>query len=94
MYFSRISPHWTNIFVLGHRMYEAHFLPIHITFLVVGSGLYKLFTPSTQIPSLLLYILDLTGYLRLVTPVSFFIFLYFFLPLRNLPLYLRLLPRN
>ena len=56
-------------------MYEAHFLPIHITFHVIGSGLYALFTPSTQIPSLLLYALDLTGYMRLF---SFLIFLYFF----------------
>ena len=56
-------------------MFEAHFLPIHITFHIVSSGIYTLFTPSTQIPSLLLYALDLTGYLR---AVSFVIFLYFF----------------
>ena len=56
-------------------MFEAHFLPIHITFHIIGSGIYTLFTPSTQIPSLLLYALDLTGYLR---AVSFVIFLYFF----------------
>ena len=64
-----------NIFVLCHRMYEAHFLPIHITFHVIGSGLYTLFTPSIQIPSLLLHTLELTGYMRLA---SFLIFLYFF----------------
>ena len=56
-------------------MFEAHFLPIHITFHIVGSGIYTLFTPTTQIPSLLLRTLDLTGYLRLV---SFVTFLYFF----------------
>ena len=56
-------------------MFEAHFLPIHITFHIVSGGIYMLFTPSTQIPSLLLHALDLTGYLRLV---SFVIFLYFF----------------
>ena len=56
-------------------MFEAHFLPIHITFHIIGSGIYTLFTPSTQIPSLLFRTLDLTGYMRLV---SFVIFLYFF----------------
>ena len=56
-------------------MFEAHFLPIHITFHIVSSGIYTLFTPNTQIPSLLLHTLDLTGYLRLA---SFVVFLYFF----------------
>ena len=69
------STHWANIFVLCHRMFEAHFLPIHITFHMIASGLYTLFTPSAQIPSLLLYALDLTGYLR---AASFVIILYFF----------------
>ena len=69
------STHWANIFVLCHRMFEAHFLPNHITFHLIASGLYTLFTPSAQIPSLLLYALDLTGYLR---AASFVIILYFF----------------
>ena len=56
-------------------MFEAHFLPIHITFHMMGGGIYALFTPSTQIPSLLLRALDFTGYMRLA---SFVIFLYFF----------------
>jgi hypothetical protein len=56
-------------------MFEAHFLPIHINFHIISSAIYTLFTPSTQMPSLLLHALDLTGYMRMV---SFFLFLYFF----------------
>jgi hypothetical protein len=59
-------------------MYEAHFLPIHITLLIIGSGLYTLFTPSSQIPRLLLQTLDITGYMRLISALNFiyFFFLY------------------
>jgi hypothetical protein len=56
-------------------MFEAHFLPIHINFQIFASGLYTLFTPRTQIPTLLLHALNLTGYMR---AVSFVLFLYFF----------------
>lgn len=59
-------------------MYEAHFLPIHITLLILGSGFYTLSTPSTQIPRLLLQTLDITGWMRLVSALNFiyFFFLY------------------
>jgi hypothetical protein len=59
-------------------MYEAHFLPIHITLLILGGGFYMLLTPTTQIPRLLLQVLSLTGYLRLVSALNFiyFFFLY------------------
>jgi hypothetical protein len=59
-------------------MFEVHFLPVHITFHMLGSGIYTLFTPSTQIPSLLLHTLDLTGYLRLTSLVIFLYFLYLY----------------
>jgi hypothetical protein len=47
-------------------MFEAHFLPIHLTLLLLFSGLYTLFTPEAQIPRLLLQTLNLTGYVRLL----------------------------
>lgn len=34
------DPHWENIFYLSHRLFEAHFLPIHMTILVIASTLY------------------------------------------------------
>jgi hypothetical protein len=56
-------------------MFEAHFLPIHITFLILGSSVYTLFTPTTLLPRLLLQTLSLTGYMR---ALSFLEFVYFF----------------
>lgn len=59
-------------------MFEAHFLPIHITLLLLISSLYTLLTPSTSIPRLLLQTLNLTGYVRLLSALNFiyFFFLY------------------
>lgn len=67
-----------NVMVLIHRMYEAHFLPIHVTLLIIGGGLYTLFTPTNTVPRLLLQTLDITGYLRFVSALNFiyFFFLY------------------
>lgn len=72
------SANWSSVLVLMHRMYEAHFLPIHITLLIIGGGLYTLFTPQDSIPRLLLQTLDITGYLRIVSALNFiyFFFLY------------------
>ena len=59
-------------------MYEAHFLPIHITLLILGSGIYTALTPTNAIPRLLLQTLSLTGYMRLISALCFiyFFFLY------------------
>lgn len=64
-----------NTMVLLHRMIEAHFLPQHITFLIIGGAIYTLVTPAAQIPRLLLQTLDITGYMRIVTGMNF---IYFF----------------
>lgn len=32
--------HWEQVFYLFHRLFEAHFLPIHMTILVLASALY------------------------------------------------------
>ncbi|KAN0099806.1 hypothetical protein V8E51_013581 [Hyaloscypha variabilis] len=72
------SIHWTNIFKLLHRMFEAHFLPIHLTLLLLVSGFYTIITPEEQIPRLLLQTLNLTGYVRLLSALNliYFFFLY------------------
>ncbi|KAG4428940.1 hypothetical protein IFR05_015573 [Cadophora sp. M221] len=67
--------HSWNTSVLMLRMFEAHFLPQHITFLILGGAIYTLFTPPQQVPRLLLQVLDLTGYIRIVTGMNF---IYFF----------------
>ncbi|KYK55560.1 hypothetical protein DCS_07523 [Drechmeria coniospora] len=34
------EPHWENIVYLAHRLFEAHFLPLHMTILVFASAVY------------------------------------------------------
>ncbi|CZS90210.1 uncharacterized protein RCO7_08631 [Rhynchosporium graminicola] len=68
--------HRWNTWVLMLRLFEAHFLPQHITFLILGGAIYKLLTPAEVVPRLLRQVLDLTGYMRIVTAM---IFIYFFI---------------
>ncbi|RCI15446.1 hypothetical protein L249_3428 [Ophiocordyceps polyrhachis-furcata BCC 54312] len=34
------EPHWEHLFYLFHRLFEAHFLPVHMTILILASTLY------------------------------------------------------
>ncbi|PMD18508.1 hypothetical protein NA56DRAFT_672343 [Hyaloscypha hepaticicola] len=83
------SIHWTNTFVLLHRMFEAHFLPIHITLLLLISSVYTLLTPSSQIPRLLLQTLSLTGYIRLLSALQFIYFFFLYESYHSISLSLR-----
>ncbi|UNI21027.1 hypothetical protein JDV02_007058 [Purpureocillium takamizusanense] len=40
--------HWENIFYLFHRLFEAHFLPVHMTIMVMASALYVWATDGTD----------------------------------------------
>lgn len=53
-----------NLLVLFHRLFEAHFLPTHLTILLASSTLYTLTTPATQIHPTLLWAFDFTSTLR------------------------------
>jgi len=59
-------------------MYEAHFRPVHITLIIVASGLYTLTTPSALTSPLLLQAFNIAGYLRFGSGLgfAFFFFLY------------------
>jgi len=35
-------PNWLNMFLLFHRLFEAHFLPTHMSILVITSSIYRL----------------------------------------------------
>ncbi|CZT48348.1 uncharacterized protein RSE6_09029 [Rhynchosporium secalis] len=67
--------HFWNTWVLMLRMFEAHFLPQHITFVILGGAIYTVFIPSQSVPRILLQTLDLTGYMRIITGM---VFIYFF----------------
>ncbi|RDL34969.1 Uncharacterized protein BP5553_06900 [Venustampulla echinocandica] len=71
-------PHWGNTMVLLHRMYEAHFLPTHITFLIIGGAIYTVAVPAEQIPPLLQQTLSITAYMRLMSIFNFGMFFYLY----------------
>lgn len=50
--------------MLTHRLFEAHFLTVHLFLLLVSSELYKLFTPVEDIPPLLLRSIVVSGQMR------------------------------
>lgn len=64
--------------VLLHRMYEAHFLPTHITFLIIGGAIYTITVPAEQIPPLIQRTLNITAYMRLMSIFNFGMFFYLY----------------
>ncbi|KAI9873753.1 MAG: hypothetical protein M1830_010630 [Pleopsidium flavum] len=67
-----------NLFILFHRLFEAHFLPTHLTILLLSSAIYSLFTPVALIAPTLLWAFDFTSTLRLLgfLCMMFFFWLY------------------
>ena len=72
------EPHWENIFYLCHRIYEAHFLPVHMTILVIASTLYVLLAEGKDDPYNLAWTFRLANILRTAgfTLASCYLFLY------------------
>ncbi|KAF4342116.1 hypothetical protein FBEOM_3946 [Fusarium beomiforme] len=44
------QPHWENVFYILHRLFEAHFLPVHMAILVLSSALYVKLTEGNEDP--------------------------------------------
>ncbi|KAF5017749.1 hypothetical protein F66182_10297 [Fusarium sp. NRRL 66182] len=42
------QPHWENVFYMMHRLFEAHFLPVHMTILVIASAVYMKLTEGNE----------------------------------------------
>ncbi|KAM4059661.1 glycosyl transferase family group 2 domain-containing protein [Hirsutella rhossiliensis] len=72
------EPHWEHIFYLFHRLFEAHFLPVHMTILVLASALYVWVTDGTDDPNNLGWIFTLCNILRTLgfMEVACYLFLY------------------
>lgn len=58
------EPHWEHIFYLAHRLFEAHFLPLHMMILVVASTLYTWVTEGGEDPNNLSWIFSTCNVLR------------------------------
>ncbi|KAH8683206.1 glycosyl transferase family group 2-domain-containing protein [Tricladium varicosporioides] len=71
-------PNWGKTLILLHRMYEAHFLPVHITLLIIGGAFYTLLTPAHLTHPLLLQTLNLTAYMRIGSFLGFATFFYLY----------------
>lgn len=57
--------HLKNCFTLAHRLFEAHFLPIHLAAILATAGLHDAFYPSFLTPDFLRMALDVSGWCRL-----------------------------
>ncbi|RFU76213.1 hypothetical protein TARUN_6035 [Trichoderma arundinaceum] len=72
------EPHWEHIFYLAHRLFEAHFLPIHMMILVIASALYTWVTEGSEDPNNLAWIFSTCNVLRTMgfMGVAVYIFIY------------------
>ena len=57
-------PSIVSLFMLTHRLFEAHFLTVHLFLLLISSELYKFFTAVEDIPPLLLRSIVVAGQMR------------------------------
>jgi hypothetical protein len=72
------DPDWMRLFCLGHRLFEAHFLPVQMTILVIASTLYAWVTEGASDHHNLGWIFTACNVLRPVgfVAIAFYLFLY------------------
>ncbi|KAI0164725.1 glycosyl transferase family group 2-domain-containing protein [Xylariaceae sp. FL1272] len=72
------GPDWQRTFILAHRLFEAHFLPLQMTIFVLTSTLYGLVTEGGPDPHNVDWIFQICKVLRTVglAEVAFLLFLY------------------
>jgi hypothetical protein len=59
------QPHWERLFYMMHRLFEAHFLPVHMAILVVASALYVKLTENNNDPRNLAWIFSWCNVIRI-----------------------------
>ena len=57
-------PSVMSLSMLTHRLFEAHFLTVHLFLLLISSEIYKFFTPIGDIPPLLFRSIVVAGQMR------------------------------
>lgn len=72
------EPNWEKLFYIGHRLFEAHIMPVHMTVLVIASALYLFVTDGQEDANNLRWVFSLANLLRTVgfMAVAGYIFLY------------------
>lgn len=61
--FSRCTPK-LSLIMLGHRMFEAHVLTVHLFMLLLSSAVYQLIIPPEETPLVVLTSMKVSGMLR------------------------------
>ena len=59
-------PNWRIIFYLFHRLFEAHFLPIHMAILTIASSIYVLLVAKQPHDLHVVWTFQITAYLRVI----------------------------
>lgn len=59
------SIHKLNCLILFQRMFEAHFVPIHLAVILTTSSVFSFFTPGSTMPEVLHIALDFASWCRL-----------------------------
>jgi Glycosyl transferase family group 2 len=67
-------PNWVNVFLLFHRLFEAHFLPTHMLILVVASSIYRSLTPTDSF--CIAWTFVATDFLRAVGLIALLVYFY------------------
>ncbi|EGY21734.1 hypothetical protein VD0002_g6205 [Verticillium dahliae] len=72
------GPNWWCLLVLSHRLFEAHFLPVQMTILVIASTLFQWVAEGNEDPHNLGWIFAVCNIIRTVgiMEVALFLFLY------------------
>ncbi|KAF4975414.1 hypothetical protein FZEAL_7793 [Fusarium zealandicum] len=72
------DPHWEHIFYMVHRVWEAHFLPVHMVLLVLASSLYVKLTEGNEDPHNLAWVFTWCSTIRLFGffQIGVYVFLY------------------
>jgi len=70
-----LAPNWINIGTLTERLFEAHFLPVHLALLPIASLLYVIFRSSIHQAPELDWVFNITGYLRAMAALGMITFI-------------------
>ncbi|KAH7274321.1 hypothetical protein FSOLCH5_000800 [Fusarium solani] len=72
------EPHWEHVFYMMHRLFEAHFLPVHMAVLVLASTIYVKLTEGNEDPHDLAWVFSWCNVIRIFGffQISIYVFLY------------------
>ncbi|KAH7171158.1 glycosyl transferase family group 2-domain-containing protein [Dactylonectria macrodidyma] len=60
------EPHWEHVFYMVHRIFEAHFLPVHMAILVIASTIYVKVAEGKEDPQNLAWIFNWCNVIRIL----------------------------